>query len=100
MVIRIENVKTDEVKLLHIRDIVSIDFSPANDDFAEQLVIETKDGFKFIFIDYANCSTLYDILDKYYEDEYERAYVDVEKFRINDEIDNKMFIHLDEGVEH
>ena len=99
MVIRIEDAKT-EIKLLHIRDIVSIDFSPANNDFAEQLVIETKDGFKYIFIDYVDCSTLYDILDKYYEDEYERVYIDVEKFRINDEIDGKMFIHLDEGVEH
>lgn len=100
MVIMIENNKTDEVKLLHIRDIVSIDYSPANDDLAEQLVIVTKDGFKYIFIDYANCSTLYDILDKYYEDEDGRVYVDVEKFRVNDEMDSKMFIHLDEGVEY
>lgn len=96
MVIMIENNKTDEVKLLHIRDIVSIDYSPANNDFAEQLVIETKDGFKYVFIDYANCSTLYDILDKYYEGEDEHAYVDVEKFRVNDEIDNRMFIQINE----
>lgn len=100
MVIMIENNKTDEVKLLHIRDIVSIDYIPANDDFAEQLVITTKDGFKYIFIDYANCSTLHDILDKYYEGEDGRVYVDVEKFRVNDEMDSKMFIHLDEGVEY
>lgn len=96
----IENNKTDEVKLLHIRDIVSIDYNPANNDFAEQLVIGTKDGFKYIFVDYANCSTLYDILDKYYEDEDGRVYVDVEKFRVSDEMDSKMFIHLDEGVEY
>lgn len=96
----IENNKTDEVKLLHIRDIVSIDYSPANDDFAEQLVITTKDRFKYIFVDYANCDTLHDILDKYYEDEDGHVYVDVEKFRVNDEMDSKMFIHLDEGVEY
>ncbi len=100
MVIRIENNKTNEVKLLHIRDIVSIDYRPANNDFSEQLVIETKDGFKYIFVDYVDCSTLHDILDKYYEDEDGRVYVDVEKFRVNDEIGSKMFIHLDEGVEY
>jgi len=100
MVIMIENNKTDEVKLLHIRDIVSIDYNPANDDFAEQLAIETRDGFRYIFVDYANCDTLHDILDKYYEDEDGRVYVDVEKFRVNDEMDSKMFIHLDEGVEY
>lgn len=100
MVILIESNKTDEAKLLHIRDIVSINYSPASDDFAEQLAIETRDGFNYIFIDYANCSTLYDILDKYYEGEDGRVYVDVEKFRVNDEMDSKMFIHLDEGVEY
>lgn len=98
MVIMIENNKTDCVKLLNITDIVMIDYNPSTKDLACQLIITTANGSKFVFVDYIGDDTLYDIVSRFYDDDGENIYIDVKNFRVDDVDDNKMVIHLDEGV--
>lgn len=97
----IENNTTNEIKLYKIVEIVGMAYTPAKDGLASQLSISTRSGFTYVFIDYADCNNfLSDIVDKFYENEDGHVYVDVKNFRISDKVSNKLFVHLDEGVEY